>query len=911
MFQTIKKLSKKIGTYTFLVFAVAIVLFSAKVANADINSNYWIQNSLNSLATNTSGGLANADIHVAHCYIGIGSTIACGSVGSSPSIGGAITGGTAKSVLFVNPNNVIAQDNPAFVYDSTAKQLSVGGCNAILKGQASEPLTLCTTINNYSGAYIQNKSNGDTASTDLLLGNDMDTTNFGGHYLDLGEHGSGFVGNPASNGIIGTVSINAGGTAYQVGDVLTLVGGSSDGTVTVAAVSGGVVTSVFISANGTNYVVASGLSTTGGHGTGAKINVVTLYDLTLYNANDSFVWAGGVGGNLVLNTDTAGTVMKFAVGGTSSTNEMMRLTSTGLGIGTTTPAYSLDIVSPTTGTMARFSNSSGTLFFNANGINEIISRNGANNAFTPLQIRAAGSGFGEYLDTSGNLGLLTTAPTHTLTLGSTSSGIAQYNTVDQTTNWERNRQYWSGNVFNIANDTGGTGTARNMHIATNNANIDIGAGSGLSAVSGIALYKGSTGTAGNVEVYYTPNGSSGVQSNLLLDPTIQQTGTAGYRALHIAPFEQTVGSGARYLIDAGTSSAAGGGYNGGSYTQKFYVDQSGGVGISSQLRIGSFSNNSIFGINRSGWSVPAWGTRGIATSIEANTYNDSSSATGTVATNTTFTSLGIPTLTSTNASVVYTNASNLYIDGAPTASGNASITNSYALYVNAGTSIFNGASQLVGGIATRTGTPDLGAFFAVGNSGMASTVQTQNLFGGASTVYYRAGFSNNASSAIVGANANYANAFVGSAPFTTSGSGTNAWLTNFTANTLGAVTSGGATVTNTATAYIGAASAGVGSSNNYALYVNGAVASAATQTVVNCSTSGTVTFSEPFDGPSYKQVIAYENACLGTASYTYPRAFTNTPDSLGADAAKHTSISTTATTVTGTTTTGFSQLYGY
>jgi len=77
--------------------------------------------------------------------------------------------------------------------------------------------------------------------------------------------------------LISPVSVAAGGSGYQVHDVVIVTGGSG-GQLTVTSVgSSGAVTGLSISTPGSGYLTANTVSTTGGSGTGLTVNITSAY----------------------------------------------------------------------------------------------------------------------------------------------------------------------------------------------------------------------------------------------------------------------------------------------------------------------------------------------------------------------------------------------------------------------------------------------------------------------------------------------------------------------------------------------------------------------------------------------------------------------------------------------------------
>jgi len=152
-------------------------------------------------------------------------------------------------------------------------------------------------------------------------------------------------------------------------------------------------------------------------------------------------------------------------------------------------------------------------------------------------------------DTTGNIGLGTSAPTHTLTLPSTATGITLYNTADQVTNFERLLASWGSNVLSIRTAFGGTGTGRNMIIGTSNVTLTMANAETANGTFQLIRNTNSPTTV-HTALSGTATHSSGLFTGLSISNVINQSSTAGYTMLLINPTETTTGSGVKNLIDA-------------------------------------------------------------------------------------------------------------------------------------------------------------------------------------------------------------------------------------------------------------------------------------------------------------------------------------------------------------------------
>lgn len=203
-------------------------------------------------------------------------------------------------------------------------------------------------------------------------------------------------------------------------------------------------------------------------------------------------------------------------------------------------------------------------------------------------------GINPYKATSDTIHVLKAGDTVTGPLALSTTGTESfYNTADQVTNYERYRLYWSGNLFNLESQTGGTGVQRPFKITASASQI----GFTLSTSSyGLELRRDNTAITGIVGIASTSlQAASATQYGLSIVPAINQSSTAGYTMLLVNPSHTAVGSGNKLLADFQLGSAS-----------KTVIDTSGNIGLlatasipTHSLTIGSTSTTGIAHYNTS------------------------------------------------------------------------------------------------------------------------------------------------------------------------------------------------------------------------------------------------------------------------------------------------------------------------
>lgn len=131
-------------------------------------------------------------------------------------------------------------------------------------------------------------------------------------------------------------------------------------------------------------------------------------------------------------------------------------------------------------------------------------------------------------------------------------GPTMYNTSDTSSTWERFQMFWSGNVMNLKVQDATSGQAhRNLSIGTKSRAFLFD-----DSAAGGTFYNFTNSTSLSnaiMGITTTHSNSSGNNAELLINPTLNQSGTAGYTGIQIKATENTLGSATNYFIEAGTS----------------------------------------------------------------------------------------------------------------------------------------------------------------------------------------------------------------------------------------------------------------------------------------------------------------------------------------------------------------------
>ena len=511
----------------------------------------------------------------------------------------------------------------------------------------------------------------------------------------------------------------AAGNSFFGGNILgTLANGNSNvsiptanGNINLTAVGNSTLVVTGTGANVTGYANISGNITTRGTTTFTAVAAPTADMVTITNAGQPVVTAGVSGlqvtyvaGNAAIESSAA----RFDIspgGNASATWNGLRVVATGAAVaGESLNAVKVDNKTAGAGTSS--------IIYAGTGYDNILNYNGTSVIY------------GNGIINGGQLGNLATA--NNVVIG---NGTSTATSVAPGTN---------GNVLtsNGTNwvSTAPAGASSSIVNGTSNVNIPASGGNVNTSVGGTANVLVVTATGANV------TGTLNVTGNATVGNLTTGAGTGGNisganvisaNSLILTtsaniPIVQNGNSNVSIVANANINFGVTGAANVASITAAGIITTVANAAITSNSH--TASGAATGNANVVGTVTGNLGIRAIS-----STYTDNSAAASATIANTAVHGIGIPTLAAANTGVISTNAATFFIEGPPTAGTNMTITNGYALHVEAGNALFAGniLGTLANGnsnvrIATANGNVTL---TAVGNTTMTITGTGANITG--------------------------------------------------------------------------------------------------------------------------------------------------------------------------------------
>lgn len=268
----------------------------------------------------------------------------------------------------------------------------------------------------------------------------------------------------------------------------------------------------------------------------------------------------------------------------------------------------------------------------------------------------------------------------------------------------------------------------NFYINTNSTNLNISSTGKVNITStSLDLQTNSElvfGTSANNIVFDGTNLVVTADEELVINPITTITDNTDSTSSTAAAFVTSGGISISTTTDASSSSVGGGltVAGGGAFGGKLYV--AGNTFLESNLTV--TSNASILEKLTVGSSIQGNPSgSGLFVVVPSLTYTDNATSTSGTVSSVKFNSINIPTLAATNTGITASTASTLYIDGAPAAGTNVTISEAFSLNVNSGTSKFNGDLRVTS--TSESTSLSSGSTVLLGGLGVAKNIYGKNL----------------------------------------------------------------------------------------------------------------------------------------------------------------------------------------